>query len=343
MIIRSEFKPAWWLKNPHLQTMWPQVTRYNPKIQLNKERFELSDGDFLDLVWSGQGSGPIVVVLHGIGGSIKSPYAIGTLKAIADSGCRGVLMHFRGSSGEPNRKARTYDASDTNDLQELVISLMRREPGVPLAAVGFSLGGNVLLKWLGETRQYNPLSAAVAVSVPFVLERSLTRVRKGFSRFYHRVILDQLRDEVLNKLSGLEQSPIDLEEFKKIRDLHDFNKLFVTPVHGFLCPEDYYQRASCRQYLRYIEVPTLIVHAEDDTFMTPDVIPTEEELSPFVTLELSEHGGHVGFVSGSMPGKAEYWLEERIPTFLRPILEEDYAKYVSKMTTTGEYIHSDTN
>ncbi|PIR10780.1 MAG: hydrolase [Gammaproteobacteria bacterium CG11_big_fil_rev_8_21_14_0_20_46_22] len=327
MIIRSVFKPAWWLKNPHLQTLWPQVTGYHAKIALREERFTLRDGDFLDLVWAGEGDGPIVIVLHGIGGSIKSPYATGALKAIAESGCRGVLMHFRGSSGKPNVHARTYDASDTNDLQEFVISLMQREPNTPLAGVGFSLGGNVLLKWLGETRQYNPLKAAVAVSVPFVIEKSLNRVRKGFSRFYHKVILDQLRDEVLGKFKAAGQSaPIDLDAFSKVKDLHDFNSLFVVPVHGYLCPEDYYQRASCRQYLRYIEVPTLIVHAEDDPFMSPDVIPTEEELSPFVTLELAECGGHVGFVSGSMPGKAEYWLEKHIPDFLRPILEEAYAQ-----------------
>lgn len=340
MIIKSHFKPAWWLKNSHMQTLWPQVTRYHAKIKMRKERFELRDGDFLDLVWAGEGDGPIVVVLHGIGGSIKSPYATGTLKAIADTGCRGVLMHFRGSSGEPNRHFRTYDASDTNDLQEFIISLMKKEPNTPLAAVGFSLGANVLLKWLGETRQYNPFKVAVAVSVPFVIEKVLSRVRKGFSRFYHKMILQQLRDEILDKFKQ-KDAPFDIDSFKQVNDIHDFNRLFVVPVHGYLSPEDYYQRASCRQYLRNIEVPTLIIHAEDDPFTNLDIIPTEEELSPFITLELSKTGGHVGFISGNIPGVAEYWLEKRIPEFLRPILEEEYIASKLQTAQTSGIIDTD--
>ena len=342
MIIESTFKPAWWLRNPHLQTLWPQISRYHAKLKMRKERLELRDGDFLDLVWAGEGKGPIVIVLHGLGGSIKSPYATGAMKAIVDTGCRAVLMHFRGSSGEPNRHQRFYDASDTADLQEFVLSLMRKEPGTPLAAIGFSLGGNVLLKWLGETRQFNPLKAAVAVSVPFVIEKSLNRVRKGFSRVYHKLILQQLRDEVISKFETSEKSPINLDEFKQVNDIHDFNRLFVVPVHGYICPEDYYQRASCRQYLRYIEVPTLIIHAEDDPFMSSDVIPNEDELSPFVTLEIAKHGGHVGFVSGSTMGKPEYWLEHRIPQFLRPILEDAYAEVSAQKQQTAGVLVTDT-
>src|SRR5690606_7045591 len=120
----------------------------------------------------------------------------------------------------------------------------------------------------------------------------------------------QLRDEVISKFESQEEAPIDIDEFKKINDIHDFNRLFVVPVHGYLCPEDYYQRASCRQYLRYIEVPTLIIHAEDDPFMSPDVMPNEDELSPFITLEIAKYGGHVGFIAGSILGKPEYWLEQ---------------------------------
>lgn len=341
MIITSRFKPAWWLKNPHMQTLWPQVTGYHAKIDIRKERFELLDGDFLDLVWVGEGKGPIVIVLHGLGGSIKSPYITGSLKAIVDAGCRGVLMHFRGSSGEPNRRAKTYDASDTGDLQEFVVSLMKSEPNTPLAAVGFSMGGNVLLKWLGETRQYNPLKAAVAVSVPYVLEKVLSRVRKGFSRFYHKMILQQLRDEVMTKFKQQDDVPFDIDQFKQVNDIHDFNRLFVVPVNGYLCPEDYYQRASSRQYLRNIEVPTLLIHAEDDPFTTLDTLPNEDELSPFVTMEISKYGGHVGFVSGSIPGVAEYWLEKRIPEFLRPILEEAYAAGEVKSAQLSGTIETD--
>ncbi len=325
MKTKSDFKPAWWLKNAHLQTMWPTLTRSKPELPLQRERFELSDGDFLDLDWLGAEEAPIVVILHGLGGSINSPYAPGTLQAVAKAGWLGVLMHFRGASEEHNRFDRAYHAAETHDLNELIYSLKEKYPNQPLACIGFSLGGNVLLKWLGESGKQNPLAAAIAVSVPFDLSKVLNRFSTGFSRFYSRYLLTQLREEVVDKFSQM-YPPINVDKVLKATSFTDFDNHYTAPIHGFDSAYDYYQRGSSRHYLRDISVPTLILHAEDDPFMTPDAVPEEEEMSSTITLEISPKGGHVGFVSGRWPWQAEYWLEERMPRFLSPYLNKDRSK-----------------
>ena len=160
-VIRSSFVPPWWLKNPHLQTFWPVLFRRQEPLEYRAERLELADGDFVDLCWTGPATGPLVIVLHGLQGSVSSPYVIGLMRALMASGTRGVLMHFRGCSGEPNRMARGYHSGDTGDLGALIDMIRTREPDTPLAAAGSSLGGNVLLKYLGEAGEQAPLHAAV--------------------------------------------------------------------------------------------------------------------------------------------------------------------------------------
>lgn len=313
------FKPAWWLSNSHLQTLWPTLCRRPIKdLFLRRERFELPDGDFIDLDWVGRGEGPIVILLHGLEGSIESPYAKGMLAAIQDQGWRGVAMHFRGCSGEQNRLPRTYHSGDTADLNEVVHTLLKRE-SVPMAAIGFSLGGNVLLKWLGESKQDNPLTTAVAVSVPFELHKAVKRMSQGFSRVYQWHLLTCLRQKIKNKFA-MQPSPIALPNLNSLHSIEEFDDKVTAPMHGFQGVRDYYAYASSRQYLRDIHIPTLLIHAKDDPFMTEDLIPMEHELSPSVKLELTEKGGHVGFVSGATPWNVHYWLEERIPFYLRHYL-----------------------
>jgi predicted alpha/beta-fold hydrolase len=314
---KSQFKAAWWLKNAHLQTIWPTVTRSKIELDLRRERFELTDGDFLDIDWLGEDQRkPIVVVLHGLGGSVESPYVPGMLQAIQESGWRAALMHFRGASEEHNRMARAYHAGETTDLAEFIQSIRRREPDTEIACVGYSLGGNVLLKWLGETGERNPLTAAIAVSVPFEFHKVIQRFNKGFSKFYSKYLLQQLRGEVVDKFENT-YAPIDVEKLKKASSFIEFDESYTAPLHGFDSPYDYYQRASSRQYLKDICVPTLIIHAKDDPFMTPDSVPDESDIADCVTLEISETGGHVGFVTGNWPWQAEYWLDKRIPEFFK--------------------------
>lgn len=311
----GRFEPAWWCRGPHAQTLWARLLRRTPEVSYWRERLELPDGDFIDLDWSEHGRGPIVIVLHGLEGSSASPYARGLMRAIERRGWRGVVMHFRGCSGEPNRLARSYHSGDTGDLAYFVNTLRRRDPRAPLAAVGFSLGGNVLLKWLGKAGAAVPLRAAVAVSVPYVLSCAADRLNRGFSRLYQWRLLHSLCRTVIEKRRNI-QLPLKVRDLSALKSFRDFDEHVTAPLHGFDGADHYYTVASSRQYLKGITVPTLLLHARDDPFMTEATIPRKNELSETVTLEVCSHGGHVGFVTGSWPWRARYWLEERIPAYL---------------------------
>lgn len=313
------FKPAWWLRNRHLQTLWPALCRRSiQNLPLQHERLELPDGDFIDLNWIGS-RGPIVLILHGFEGSIDSHYAKGMLQAINQNGWRGVFMHFRGCSGEPNRLPRSYHSGETGDIATVIKLLQTREPETPLAAIGFSLGGNVLLKWLGETGIDNPLKAAIAVSVPFDLQKAVTQIGTGFSRFYQWHLLKCVHERLTRKFQ-LQSAPFNFPPLSELQTIQDFDDKVTAPLHGFKGVDEYYQSSSSRQFLHSIHVPTLIVHAKDDPFMTEEVIPEKHELSEHIHLELYETGGHVGFVAGDFPWRAQYWLEDRVPMFLREYL-----------------------
>jgi len=315
----SSFKPAWWLFNSHLQTLWPVLVKRKFYLDIKRERIELPDKDFIDLDWINyECAGPIVVLLHGLEGSIDSHYALSMLHIIKEQKWRGVLVNFRGCSGEPNRLERSYHSGDTKDF-ELVLNLIKqREPEIPLAAIGYSLGGNVLLKWLGETKN-NLLKAAVAVSVPFEMNKVQHRLTQGFSKLYQWYLLKSLRDSITKKAAHT-SLPIKIELLKKVKSLYDFDNLFTAPLHGFTSAENYYTISSSRQYLKNITTPTLIIHSKDDPFMTSDVIPEPTELSSTTQLIITEKGGHVGFVMGSLPWRPQYWLDHKIPEFLHQFI-----------------------
>lgn len=314
-LTRSDFHPPWWLASAHLQTIYASLFRRGPRIALRRERIELDDGDFLDLDWTPGDGGPVVLVLHGLEGSSRSPYAQGMLRAARAHGWRGVVMHFRGCSGEPNRLARSYHSGDTGDLAFVAAHLRARGDVPALAAVGYSIGGNALLKWLGESGADAAVDAAVAVSAPLVLNEAADRLKRGLSRIYQRHLIGNLKGNLKSKFAR-RNCPIDLQHACGSRDFWEFDDRVTAPLHGFENVHDYYTRSSSRQYLRCIEVPTLILHAEDDPFMSPKVLPSPGELSPSVRFELSRRGGHVGFVQGNAPWRPHYWLEERIPAFL---------------------------
>ncbi|HVV68873.1 MAG TPA: hydrolase [Gammaproteobacteria bacterium] len=315
----NPFKPAWWLRNRHLQTIWPTLFRRRIKnLPLWRERIELPDGDFIDLDWTGHPKAPLVLILHGLEGSIFSPYARGMLQALHHHGWCGVFMHFRGCSGEDNRLLRAYHAGDTEDIAYILKILQQRSSGLPMAAIGFSLGGNILLKWLGQTQEKNLLSAAVAISVPFDLHKSVQTITTGFSKIYEKYILNCLCKKTRRKL----QSQINTRQFPKIsslKTLYDFDNQVTAPLHGFNDAMEYYALSSCRQYLSNIQVPTLLLQAKDDPFVTPDSLPQPHELASAIQFELTAKGGHVGFVSGEL-WKVRYWLEERVPQFLSQYL-----------------------
>ena len=313
------FRPAWWLPGPHLQTLWAAVVRRRGKPVLERERVELPDGDFLDLDWHGRdsGSAPLVLLLHGLEGSSKSPYAWGMLAAFRRVGWPAVVMHFRGCGGEPNRLARCYHSGETRDLDWIVDELGRRFPDRPLFAAGVSLGGNVLLKWLGELGSEAPLAGAAAISVPFDLGRSADRIEKGFSKVYRRYLVRQMHLKIRAKFGTWSESPIDLSKLPRWRTFREFDENVTSPLHGFDGAEDYYRKSSSGPYVPRIRIPTLIVQARNDPFVPGAFLPSP---SPSVRVEASPHGGHAGFVAGAVPGRPRYWLEERIPAFFEEVL-----------------------
>lgn len=309
-IVRSGFRPAWWLPGPHLQTLWPVVARSRTVPPGEPERLELADGDFVDLYWCGPADGPLVILLHGLEGSIRSHYAAGLLRRLCAEGYRCLFMHFRGCSGEPNRLDRSYHSGETDDLRQVMAHAAARSGRPPLAAIGVSLGGNVLLKWLGEEQDRAPVRTAIAISVPFRLGDCSRRLEQGVSRIYREHLMRHMRESYRQRFrERLSPLQVDLES---LRGFYQFDDQVTAPLNGFAGADDYYQRCSSRPFLRQIARPTLVVHAADDPFMFRDTIPTAEELSAQVTLELAQAGGHVGFVAGATPWRAQYWLEGRI-------------------------------
>ncbi len=315
-IMHNSFKPAWWLSNPHLQTIWPTLLRQEIKgLNITRERFELPDGDFIDCDWSGENKNkPIIFMLHGLEGTIDSPYVKGMMRTMNNNGWRSLFINFRGCSGERNRLSRAYHSGDTEDVEFIINLIKNREPNIPLGAIGFSLGGNVLLKWLGESQIENPLKAAVAVSVPFELAKSCERMNQGFSKIYQRHFLKALSKKMHWKFKD-KQPPFAIESLKDLKTVKDFDDLVTAPMHGFKSADDYYTKSSSRQFLSQIAIPTLLLQSKDDPFMTKDLLPEHHELSKTTIFELTDQGGHLGFISGKCPWQPHYWLEERVPEF----------------------------
>lgn len=324
MITKSAFKPAWWLKNPHAQTIYPTFDRPCALPIDKMERIELPDGDFIDLAWAinhCDSSSPLVIFLHGLGGSLQSAYVARQLLAYNAKGWRAVFVHLRGASPEPNRLPQTYHSGATHDLDYVIQHLHEKEPQTRKGIVGISLGGNVLLKWLGEQEQQPYIQTGIAVSVPFDLEIVANQFNQGFSRIYQRHLIKKLHRMFRAKLVHFPDTMPDyMHRLDSYRDFVTFDHEVTARLHGFKSGKDYYQQSSCRQFLSKIKTPTLIIHAKDDPFMTPAAIPTQNELSDFVTLELSATGGHVGFISTKPNGRVSYWLEQRIPEALEMYL-----------------------
>ena len=313
-LIESAFQPAWWLRGDHAQTLWPAFFRRRRKLTIHWDRLELEDGDFLDLAWSGPEDGPIVLFFHGLQGGIDSHYARGMMYRLNQHGFRVCLMHFRGCGREPNRLPISYHSGKTDDPQFLLDHVNDRYGRTPFAAVGVSLGGNVLLKWLGEQGTRSPLKKAVAISVPFRLDAAADRLEKGLSRLYQRHLVNSLKNAYRRKFARI-GSPLNLD-LEKLDTFRLFDDQVTAALHGFRGVDDYYARCSSRQFIPDIRIPTLILHARHDPFMFPDTPPEPDELPEQVSLEIPQAGGHVGFISGNFPGWGNYYAEQRVAEWL---------------------------
>jgi predicted alpha/beta-fold hydrolase len=321
----NRFVPASGLGNPHLQTLWGPLWRRVKPMERPRERVWLDDGDFLDLDWYGphQVDAPLVLVLHGLTGSSNSPYVAGLQQALAQEGWASVALNWRGCSGEPNLLSRSYHSGASEDLASVVAHLRALRPLAPLYAVGYSLGGNVLLKYLGESGTNSDLLGAVAVSVPFRLDECADRIGMGFSKIYQRHFMREMLTYIRDKQrhfqhEGMSEGLAELSalgSLENMRTFWDFDGRVTAPLNGFVDAKDYYRRASSRYFLGEIRTPTLIIQAEDDPFVFKHSLPEADELSSSTQFELQARGGHVGFVDGTLrnPG---YYLERRIPLWL---------------------------
>lgn len=316
------FRQAWWLPGGHLQTLGGKYLRRVPDFPLTRRRLETPDGDFLDLDMGPDPdvSSPLILLLHGLEGFSRRPYILHAMNVLQAGGMACVAMNFRGCSGEPNRLPRLYHSGETEDAGLVLARLREQWPHRPLGALGFSLGGNVLLKLLGERPEggADVLDAAAAVSVPYDLEAGVTFLEGSpLGTIYTKYFLDSLKRKVEGKRALLEPI-LDLGRVMATETLRAFDDVATAPLHGFRGATDYYTRSSSGQFLQGIRVPTLLIHARNDPFLPREAIPRESmAANPHLTPLVSGGGGHVGFVGGRLPWRPHFWAEGRIQEFFR--------------------------
>ena len=321
----APYSAPWWLPGGHAQTLYAALVAPRPRIAYRRERWDTPDGDFIDLDWvvgeesptrpSTLDPRPLVVLFHGLEGSSRSHYSLALMAAVRERGMRGVAVHFRGCSGEPNRLPRAYHSGDAREIDWILRRLRARNADDPLFAVGVSLGGNALLKWLGETGADagTVVNKAAAVSAPVDLMAAGDALGQGFSLLYARNFLSTLKVKSLAKLArypGL----YDAARARAASTLREFDDLVTAPLHGFRNTDDYWTRASSKPGLRNVRVPSLVLNARNDPFLPASALPGAGEVSAAVTLEQPDGGGHVGFISGAFPGNLD-WLPRRVLEF----------------------------
>lgn len=308
--------PAW-LPGGHLQTIYTALAAPRPRVNYRRERWDTPDGDFIDLDWldNRDPAQPLAALFHGLEGGSRSHYAAALMAALRNAGWRGVVIHFRGCSGEINRLRRAYHSGDSAEIGWILRRLKQQQTAGDLFAVGVSLGGNALLKWLGESgaAAAEVIAAAAAISAPVDLTAAGNALDAGLNLIYTRNFLASMKRKTLAKL---ERFP-DLCDRKRVlraRTLRAFDDIVTAPLHGYRDTDDYWLRASSKPLLGSIVVPTLMVNARNDPFLPAHALPLPHEVSSAVSLELPPSGGHAGFVAGAFPGHLD-WLPQRILDF----------------------------
>ena len=318
------YLPARWLPGPHAMTIFARLARGPRGLAPRRERWELDDGDFLDVDRHGDPGAPAIVILHGLEGSSRAPYVRRLVHACAARGLSAVALNFRGCSGERNRLPRLYHSGETSDLARAVERLVAERPGRPLGVAGFSLGGNVVAKWLGERREVLPpeVCAGAVISVPFDLARCAEAIdgSGGMARLYRERFLRTLRAKALDKTRRFEGLPFSAAEVRAARTFARFDEVVTSRLHGFDGARDYWSRCSSGRHLSGVRRPLLAIAAADDPIVPGDTLPVETAReNPALTLETYPAGGHVGFVSGR-PWRFEFFAETRAANFLEAAL-----------------------
>jgi uncharacterized protein len=307
-----------WLPGGHLQTIFPAILASLPHVDYRRERWTTPDDDFIDMDFArpepDDAAAPILVLFHGLEGSSASHYARVVMRSFADLGWRGIVAHFRGCSGEPNRKPRAYHSGDSDEGDWILRQTHARWPQARLHAVGVSLGGNMLAKWLGERAEDAQfVTAAASVGSPLDLAAGGAALARGFNRLYTKMFLATLKPKALAKLErfpGVAES----DRLRASRNLYEFDNAYTAPVHGFRNTEDYWDRASGKPWLAGVRVPHLVLNALNDPFVPAASLPGAAEVSRFVQLEHPREGGHIGFARSPFPGRLDF-IPQRLREF----------------------------
>lgn len=319
-MIETDFKPKGILKNGHVNTIWPNLFRNVPFAGYTRQRVELPYGDFIDLDTILEGRKTCVLLMHGLEGDSHRPYMLGMAKRCLEIGYDVIAMNHRGCSGEPNRLLTAYHSGKTDDLETILEFVDVNFDFDNVIICGFSLSGNLLLKYAGERGEgiSKLVKACVAISVPCDLASSAYKLKKGFNKVYMARFMKTLKAKAYQKLESFSEVPFSVSDVKSARTFHDFDEFYTSRVHGFNGAHDYWQKCSSKPFIKNIKVPTLILNAQDDPFLTPQCFPVKEcAANSYVALEMPKYGGHVGFVR-DFKMKTTY-AEERVVEFLQKL------------------------
>jgi predicted alpha/beta-fold hydrolase len=315
------YQPPVLFRNPHLHTIFPVLFRKVPCVEYERYRLETSDGDFTDLDFlKREGSETLLLLLHGLEGSSRSKYIRAMAALAAKNGMDAAAMNLKGCSGEANRKPGSYHSGKTDDLHEILLWLEENTSYKKVLLAGFSLGGNIVLKYLGEYADLVPscVRAAAAVSVPCHLAGAAA-LAKAENRCYMNTFLKTLKQKALFKIEKFNLS-MEISTIKRAKNFFDFDNAYTAPVHGFRNAEEYWKKSSSLHYLNAIERPVLLINALDDPFLSPSCFPfAEAQKSNYLHLLATRYGGHLGF-SGKFPVSGTYWHEDRIFSFFHQLL-----------------------
>ena len=318
LLTQVGFKPNIFFRNKHFNTLYRFILS-NSRRDFVRERMQTNDADFIDLDASFVQSEEVIIAIHGLEGNSNSSYIHSLTTYANQKGYDVVVINLRGCSGEPNKLLSSYHSGKTEDLKQVLDYITKKKKYKSIHIVGYSLGGNLTLKLMGEYGFEFPkaLKSAIGVSVPCDLEGSSKVLNKGFNKFYQYGILQSLLKKAKQKLTQFPNSGINKEELLKISSFRDFDTVFTAPLNGFSSAKDYYEKSSCMPYLKKIKVPSLMIAALDDSFLSSSCYPYQEaKENDNFSLLTPKYGGHVGFYSG-FKKKNNYWLEEQIISFIQ--------------------------
>lgn len=315
VIKKSKYKAPLFFKKAHFQTIFQSLIRRVKGVNYTRERISTPDDDFLDLDWSCNGSENTAILLHGMEGHSKRVYMLGMVKLLNKHNWDSCVINFRGCSGETNRKICTYHAGKSEDLDTVMKYITGLNRYKNIAVIGFSLGGNIVLKYLGENRKINPfLKKAVCISVPIDLTKSAWKLAEKSNSFYMKRFLKKFHSKIKAKMNMF-PGKLNDSGFENLRTFKDFDDKYTAPLNGFKNAEDYWEKSSSKQYLKNINTPALIINASNDPFLTPECYPYKEaQTNPKLFLEVPESGGHVGFITFNLNN--EFWHETRTLEFI---------------------------